>query len=220
MSNAFNTELRAQQEWSWLLAIWLFLGGTGSGLFLVFLAFELPPFYGAVALALILVGGVVLLLELGNPLRAWRGVFRAGTSWLSRGVLFVVLFVVSAFLSVVPRLEIFAWFAPLDNGLAVRLLGWFAGFCALMITLYPAFFFRSASRAIPFWNTPLLPLFFVGYALLGGAGNPVAAHPYANAPSQVAPLAVALIVIEAAMVAIHLTEMHAPGARRENPFGS
>ena len=87
MSNAFNMELRAQQEWSWLLAIWLFLGGTGSGLFLVFLAFGLPPFYGAVALALIVVGGVVLLLELGNPLRAWRGIFRAGTSWLSRGVL-------------------------------------------------------------------------------------------------------------------------------------
>ena len=211
MSNAFNMELRAQQEWSWLLAIWLFLGGTGSGLFLVFLAFDLAPFYGAVALALILVGGVVLLLELGNPLRAWRGIFRAGTSWLSRGVLFVVLFIVSAFLSVGPRLEIVSWPAPLDNSLAVRLLGWFAGLCALMITLYPAFFFRSTSRAIPFWNTPLLPLFFVGYALLGGAGVVLLLDPISPAPSQVALSAVALIVIEAAMVAIHLAEMQRSG---------
>jgi formate-dependent nitrite reductase membrane component NrfD len=211
VSNAFNMELRAQQEWSWLLAIWLFLGGSGSGLFLVFLGFDLPAFYGAVALALILVGGVVLLLELGNPLRAWRGIFGAGTSWLSRGVLFVVLFIVSALLSVGPRLEILAWLAPLDNSLAARLLGWFAGFCALMITLYPAFFFRSTSRAIPFWNTPLLPLLFVGYAVLGGAGLVLLLDPTARAPSQVVHLAVALIVIEAAMVAIHVTDMQRSG---------
>ena len=56
MSNAFNTELRAQQEWSWLLAIWLFLGGSGSGLFLLFVAFELPPYDAAVSLALIATG--------------------------------------------------------------------------------------------------------------------------------------------------------------------
>ena len=106
MSNAFNTELRAQQEWSWMLTIWLFLGGSGCGLFLLFLAFGLPPFYGAVALALILVGGIDLLLELGSPLRAWRTVFRAGTSWLARGACCVSLFIVAAALSVGPRLEI------------------------------------------------------------------------------------------------------------------
>ena len=97
MPDGFNTELTARQEWSWMLAIWLFFGGTGSGLFLLFLAFDLPPFYGAVALALIAVGGVDLLLELGNPFRLWRTILHPDTSWLSRGVLFVVLFLVSAF---------------------------------------------------------------------------------------------------------------------------
>ena len=91
MSNAFNMELRAQQEWSWLLAIWLFLGGTRQR--------PLPALSGLRAcrrsMALwrwrsILVGGVDLLLELGSPLRAWRAVFRAGTSWLSRGACCVV----------------------------------------------------------------------------------------------------------------------------------
>jgi formate-dependent nitrite reductase membrane component NrfD len=203
--------LRAQQEWSWLLTIWLFLGGSGCGLFLLYLAYGLPPFYGAVALALILVGGVDLLLELGSPLRAWRTVFRAGTSWLARGACCVSLFIVSAALSVVPRLEIVPFLAPLENSLIAQVLGWFAGLCAVIVILYPAFFFRSTSVAVPFWNTPLLPLFFVGYAVLGGAGLMLLLTPYASAPSQVETLAVALIVINAAMVAIHLTDMQRSG---------
>jgi formate-dependent nitrite reductase membrane component NrfD len=211
VSNGFNMDLRAQQEWSWLLTIWLFLGGSGSGLFLLFLAFGLPPFYGAVSLALILLGGIDLLLELGSPLRAWRTVFRASTSWLSRGACCVSLFIVSAALSIGPRLEIFSSLTPFRDSLAVQVLGWFAGLCAVVIILYPAFFFRSTSRAVPFWNTPLLLLFFVSYAVLGGAGVMLLLTPYASVPSQVETLAVALIVINAAMVAIHLVDMRRTG---------
>ena len=216
MSNAFNMDLRAQQEWSWLLAIWLFLGGSGSGLYVLYLAFGLAPFYGAVALGLILVGGIDLLVELGSPFRAWRVVFRAGTSWLSRGACCVSLFIVSAALALVPKLGIVPFSAPFANSLAVEVLGWFAGLCAVVIMLYPAFFFRSAARAVPFWNTPLLPLFFAGYALLGGAGV-VLLTPSAGAPAPIATLAVALIVINAAMIALHLTDMRrAGGSGRES----
>ncbi len=194
-----------------MLTIWLFLGGSGCGLFLLFLAFDLPAFYGAVALALVMVGGIDLLLELGSPWRAWRTVFRAGTSWLARGACCVSLFIVAAALSVGPRLEILSWLAPLENSLAVQVLGWFAGLCAVIVLLYPAFFFRSTSLAVPFWNTPLLPLFFVSYGVLGGAGLTLLLTPYASPPSEVETLAVALIVINAAMVAIHLTDMQRSG---------
>jgi formate-dependent nitrite reductase membrane component NrfD len=211
VSNAFNMDLRAQQEWSWLLAIWLFLGGTGSGLFLLYLALDLPAFYGALALALIVAGGVDLLVELGNPLRAWRTLFRAGTSWLSRGACCVSLFIVSAALAVGPRLAITSSFAPFHDNLAIQVLGWFAGLCAVVIILYPAFFFRSTSRAVPFWNTSLLPLFFVSYGILGGAGSMLLLTRYARAPSQIETLAVVLIVINAAMIAIHLTDMRRAG---------
>ena len=219
MSNAFNMELRAQQEWSWMLAIWLFLGGSGCGLFVLYLIFGLPPLYGALALALILVGGIDLLLELGSPLRAWRTVLRAGTSWLARGACCVSLFIVAAALSVGPRLEVLPFLAPLENSLAAQVLGWFAGLCAVIIILYPAFFFRSTSRAVPFWNTPLLPLFFVGYGVSGGAGVMLLLTPYASAPSAIETLAAVLIVINAAMVAIHLTDMQRSGGSGRNPSG-
>jgi formate-dependent nitrite reductase membrane component NrfD len=211
MANVFNMELRAQQEWSWLLAIWLFLGGTGSGLFLLFLAFELPAALGALSLGLIMGGGIVLLLELGNPLRAWRTLFRPGTSWLSRGVFFVLIFIASSAIVVGAKLEVFAWLSALDGSLAVRLVSWIAGLCALMIVLYPAFFFHSTSRAIPFWNTPLLPLLFISYAVLGGAGCVLLLKPLLGAPSQIEPLAVTLILINAALILIYLVTMNRAG---------
>ena len=49
MAQGFNTELKCQQEWGWLLTIWLFLGGSGSGLFLLFAIFDLPPFLALIA---------------------------------------------------------------------------------------------------------------------------------------------------------------------------
>jgi sulfite dehydrogenase (quinone) subunit SoeC len=218
VSSIFNAAPKAQQAWSWLLAIWLFLGGTGSGLFLVFLAFGLVHEFAALSLALVLTGGVVLLLELGSPLRAWRTVFRPGTSWLSRGVFFVLLFIVSCVLAVAPTFEVFSWLAWLDNSPAQELLRWVAGLCALMIILYPAFFFRSTSRAIPFWSTPLLPPLFVSYAALGGAGVVLLLSPQAtDALARAELLAVILIVANAVMISVYLMIMaHNGGSARES----
>jgi formate-dependent nitrite reductase membrane component NrfD len=212
VANAFNTQLRAQQEWAWLLAIWLFLGGTGSGLYLLYLLLGLPGYFAALALGLVLSGGVILLLELGSPLRAWRTVFRPGTSWLSRGVFFVFFFIVACFLAIAPSFEWFSWLPWAADGAAVRLLGWAAGLCALMIILYPAFFFHSTSLAIPFWNTRLLPLLFVSYAVLGGGGIVLLLSSYSGgiaAPVELA--AVVLIALNAVMIAIYLLAMYRAG---------
>ena len=184
MSLRFTTEFRAQQEWAWLLAIWLFLGGSGSGLFLLSQIFPLPPTFATLALALVLFGGVILLLELGSPLRAWRAFFRIGTSWLSRGVGFVVLFVGCAFLWLAPNFAPFAWLAPLSSGIVGKALPWIAALSAVMIMLYPAFFFRSTSRAIPFWSGPLLPVLFLSYAVLGAAGLVLLTSLYVTADLQ------------------------------------
>lgn len=217
MANAFNMDLRAQQEWSWMLAIWLFLGGTGTGLYLIYLVFGLAPVYGVVALGLVVVGGIDLLLELGSPFRAWRAVLRTGTSWLARGACCVFLFVIAAALSLGARLAVFSWLAPLETSPAGEALAWFAGLCAAIILLYPAFFFRSTSRAVPFWNTPLLPLLFVGYGLSGGTGVMLLMAPRTGAPAELGTLAAVLIVINAALVAIHLADMRRAGeAGRES----
>ncbi len=217
MAQRFNTSLSSQQEWSWLLAIWLFLGGSGSGLFLLFMIFDLPLAFAGISLGLVMCGGVVLLAELGNPLRVWRTVARPGTSWLSRGVLFVLIFLVTAVLSVGPEFAAFSWL-PVERGGAVSgISGWIAGLSALMIILYPGFFF-SSNRAIPFWNTPFIPVIFIGYSALGASGIVLVASGFMQgAAERMEALAVALIVINFVMVAAYLMAMNrAGGAARES----
>jgi formate-dependent nitrite reductase membrane component NrfD len=206
--NLFNTELRAQQEWAWLLATWLFLGGTGGGLFVLYAVLGLPPLFGALSLAIVLAGGIVLLLELGSPLRAWRALFRASTSWLSRGVFCVLFFIVSGSLFVAPQFAGGAWLTPIAGGAAAILLGWVAALSALMIMLYPAFFFRSTSRAIPFWNTPLLPVLFVCYAVLGAVGVILLLGAYSGGLlPQMRLLAALLIAVNAILIVMYLTSV-------------
>ena len=102
MVEKFTMELRGQREWAWLLALYLFLGSLGGCLFLFYWLFELPSVYALVAIALVLLGAVTLLFKLGSPQRAWRACFRPGTSWISRGVLFVCFFVLFGTLAIAP----------------------------------------------------------------------------------------------------------------------
>jgi len=215
MAHGFNTEFRSQQEWGWLLATWLFLSGSGSGLFLLFKVFNLPLAYALLSLGTIVLGGIVLLLELGNPIRAWRGVSRLATSWLSRGALSVSLFVLFGFLSVAPRLA--AWLPWSEGGTLSSVLGWVAALCALMITLYPGFFLAK-NRSIPFWNTALFPAISFGFALMGACGLALIAAALVGGDLRgIELLAAVLIVADFVMVVVHLTGMDAAGgAARES----
>ncbi len=168
MAERFNAELKCQHEWGWLLAAWLFLGGTGSALFLLFAIAGLARIYALLALGLLALGGLVLLFELGNPMRAWRGFFRARTSWLSRGVVSVFIFMVSAVLFIAPTFPSLAALPWSEGGAVATMLGWIAGISAAMIVLYPGFFL-SKNISIPFWNTPLLTAILVSYAALGAS---------------------------------------------------
>lgn len=209
MAHGFNTEFRSQQEWGWLLATWLFLSGSGSGLFLLFEVFNLPLAYALLSLGTIVVGGVVLLLELGSPFRAWRGVSRLATSWLSRGALSVSLFVLFGFLSVAPRLA--AWLPWREGGVLASILEWIAGLCALMITLYPGFFLAK-NRSIPFWNTALFPVISFGFALMGACGMALIAAAFLGGDLRgIELVAAVLIVADFAVVVVHLTGMGAAG---------
>ncbi len=207
MAQGFNTSLNCQQEWSWLLAIWLFLGGSGSGLFVLFKILGLAPVFAGISLGLVAVGGLVLLLELGNPLRVWRTVSRPGTSWLSRGVVFVLIFLVTGFLSVAPEFAPFSWLPVARGGAVSGSLEWVAGLCALMIILYPGFFL-SSNRAIPFWNTPFVPVLFVGFALLGGSGLVLLFSALLKTgSSSILTLAAVLIVINLILILVYLLVM-------------
>lgn len=217
MAEKFNAELKCQHEWGWLLAAWLFLGGTGSALYLLFAIAGLARIFALLALGLLALGGLVLLFELGNPVRAWRGFFRARTSWLSRGVVSVFFFMVSAVLFIAPTFSFFAWLPWGEGGVMGTILGWIAGLSAAMIVLYPGFFL-SKNISIPFWNTPLLTVILVSYAALGaGAVILMTSAFMAVELVWVETMAGGLIVLNAILIPVYFLVMaRAGGAAGES----
>jgi formate-dependent nitrite reductase membrane component NrfD len=204
----FDVKPRCQREWGWMLAMWLFLSGTAATLFLYYAAFGLPLGFAQLSLGLMLMGGVVLLLEQGNPARAWRAAARVKTSWLSRGVLFVSCFIASSVLYLVP-------IEMMDRDVLASIVS----VCALSVVLYPGFFLAK-NRSIPFWNTPLLPAVLVVNAALAAAAAVLAAGHYLMSSGRLpvfGTLAAVLTVASGGMVAIYLWAMYrAGGAAQES----
>jgi sulfite dehydrogenase (quinone) subunit SoeC len=211
MIGKFNVEQSSQGEWAWLLALYLFLGSLGGCLFLLVRIFSLPPAFAVVSIGLVLLGAVTIMFKLGSPQRAWRAISRPATSWISRGALCVACFFMFGCLSIAPSIAALSWLPWNDGTTLGSALGWVAALFALLTAIYPGFVV-SNFRAIPFWNTPLVPLLFFTYAALAAAG--VVLLGASSAPgnfAQVALLAEVLIVVNAALSAVHLLVMSRVG---------
>ena len=88
-----------QREWAWLIAAAFFFGTVGAGLF--FISFVIDFQLGAVV-ALLIVGvckGAAHMLFLGKPLRFPLAVRMWRTSWISRGVIAMFVFLVTTGMS-------------------------------------------------------------------------------------------------------------------------
>ncbi len=155
-----------QTEWIDRRGIFLWIafyaGGLGGGLYLVSLFFD--SLWGMFTSWLIIavVKGGAHLIYLGKPLRFWRIVFRPQTSWLARGIIFVFGFVI---LSAVQMAFTF-WLPGTAGEVIFKVL---AGIAALAVTVYTGFVLNTV-KAVPFWNSTLLPVLFVLCGILGGFG--------------------------------------------------
>lgn len=156
---------RPQREWAEgrgiLLILAHFLTGSGAGAWLF--AAPLGSNSGLVTgFLLAALGAVGHLLFLGRPERFWRMATRMGSSWISRGLVGLSLFLVTAsvYLALLFSASHRTTFAA--TLLAVSMLG------ALWTIVYKGFVWAS-SKGIPLWNTPLVPALYIAYALRGGA---------------------------------------------------
>ncbi len=172
----FTVDFRHQREWSWLIITAFFLGGVGGGLYLISNLIGFLP--GAwISLAIVAIGaGGALMLDLGHPERVLRLVSQPRRSWISRGTFFIALFVAFGFLSAIPTVSQFSWL-PWGNGTILgQVIQFLALVFALGVTIYTGFV-MSHSPSIAFWNSPLLPIVFVTYALMGGISVVFASSP-------------------------------------------
>jgi formate-dependent nitrite reductase membrane component NrfD len=157
-----------QREWIEQrgLLLWLafFFIELGAGAFFVASFFQSSEEMLAAMLAGWLVcgvlGGGIHILYLGHPLRAWRIMLNPGTSWISRGLIFVALFLLLGLIYIL--LSQFAGLSPAPL-LAV------ADIFAFLVIIYGGFAMNYV-KGISLWNTALLPVLYVVSGIWGGAG--------------------------------------------------
>lgn len=157
-----------QSQWIDGWGVWLWLafvvGGLGCGLYLVSLhnnyleGMIIGWVIGAV------LKGLTHLVYLGKPWRAWRAFLRPQTSWISRGIIFVLGYAVLGFAQWAPT--VLTWLPWSSEGLVLRGV---AALFAFLVMMYPGFTMGFV-RGIPFWNNGILPVVFITYGLLGGFG--------------------------------------------------
>jgi formate-dependent nitrite reductase membrane component NrfD len=161
---------RPQRHWAegrgLLLILGHFLSGVGAGtwLFSVWLGWTPGLVLATVVVA---ASGAAHLAFLGHPERFWR-MFKARTSWIARGFLAMNVFLAGAIVTLA---------APAGPVRAAGLVLSFAG--AAVIIGYKGNVY-AASKGVPFWNSPVLPILYAAYALRGGAALLLVALPVAG----------------------------------------
>ncbi len=160
---------QVQTNWAWLIAAYLFLGGVGSGAYVIAAingfadgSDSLSTTVGLwVSFPAVLIGTLCLLADLGQPAKAVLAGLKPGTSWIARGFWIISLFMLFAFLHLV-----FLKFLEVDsstlNAVAV------VGIVFAVGTMAYTGILLGAAKGIPFWRTGAVPVVFVVSALVTG----------------------------------------------------
>jgi DMSO reductase anchor subunit len=99
--------LRPTRQMEWIddkgIFLWLafFFSEIGAGLYFVSLFYEYRAGIVLGWLVTLILGGLIHVLYLGNPLRAWRMLMKPATSELSRGIWIIGVFAALGFLQMV-----------------------------------------------------------------------------------------------------------------------
>jgi polysulfide reductase chain C len=159
--------------WGPLIAWYLFLAGVGAGAYLIgiaatYLGERYQPlvkpgiFLGA---PLVAIGSGLLLLDLGNPLRFYLGFLRPQSSMISVGIVIITVFILLGLVHIAALM-----FKQVK--LSANALDWLGGINAVFAlgTAVYTGLLLGVVKAVPFWNTPILPMLFLVSALSTGVG--------------------------------------------------
>jgi len=160
----FMVSYTPQREWikGAGIKLWLafFFIELGAGMFFVASFFNSLWAISIGWLVCAVLGGGLHLLFLGKPLRFWRMVLSSGwkTSWISRGLIFVMLFLVLSLAHI--------FLSRLASPITGLLMA--ANVFAFITIIYGGFAMNYVN-GIPLWNTALIPILYVISGLWGGA---------------------------------------------------
>jgi formate-dependent nitrite reductase membrane component NrfD len=176
-------------------SIWLalFFTETGAGLFFVSLFFKNTAGMILGWVLCLLLGGGFFLVHMGHPLRAFRAVLRPQSSWISRGVIFINSFGILGLIYIITTIM-----APGHEYMVLKVI--MAALC-ILVAIY-AGMLMSFVRAIPLWNTGLLPMSYVVSGLWSGAEILLAIHLLSGAPVEQIELWIRILLPSFALILI------------------
>ncbi|MCU7849946.1 MAG: polysulfide reductase NrfD [Candidatus Thiodiazotropha sp. (ex Lucinoma kastoroae)] len=162
VGDSFKLGYRFQNFWDVPMATAFFFGELGAGTFLISMYFD---FIAGMILGLISTGvgkPFFHLTHMGVPAKSWRAVLRPDRSWISRGLISIMVFVPFGMLVVLD--QAFGW----SGGAFLGKLVMFVTVAAALVVMTYQGFAMSHSSSISLWNTGLMPVSSMAYALLSG----------------------------------------------------
>jgi formate-dependent nitrite reductase membrane component NrfD len=158
-----------QRSWGWLIVFYIFLAGLGGGTFLFSFILLLTAKYENIAKTGVLLGplvvlfaSILLLFDLGSPIRAYR-LFTAPktlmTSWMTRGAWILTAFIILGLAYALPAFVLFKWLPWNQTSGWGQGIGIAAAVLSLIVPVYPGLLL-AVIKSIPLWNTSALPPIF------------------------------------------------------------
>ena len=199
---------RFQRHWDNSMAYAFYCCEVGAGLF--FVSLLLDNLAGMVlGLLLVSTGKPYFhLTHMGVPMKSWRAMLRPDRSWISRGLLGLMGMVGFGVLALLVMV-----FGEGNSPTALWGLKLLAGGFALVCATYQGFA-MSHSSAIAIWNSAIMPLSSLLYALSSGLALAMLLLP-ADTAAGLAPI---LLLLLLGLALVQLMFLHAgwhggPGAR-------
>ncbi len=160
-----------QTVWGWPIAIYLFLAGVAAGAYLAaayvwYKHGDSPVSRTGIFLTAPCVGVSILFLffDLGAPLRFMLAFLKPFSSMISVGTwVLTIFFIISAF-------QWLKCFKAREDILEFSNIIWLVGSIFAVATAVYTGVLLGVVKAIPFWNTPLLPVLFFISAVSTGIG--------------------------------------------------
>jgi formate-dependent nitrite reductase membrane component NrfD len=224
-------DAQLQRRWDIHHATWFSLMGIGGGIFILSRLADLEmrlglwlglPLVDLVSFVAIGVGGLVLIADLGRPLRFIRALARPGTSWISRGAIADFVFLVVGGALVLPGLDLMGArpFARLPwDAAASNRVGWTLEVLALLsaaVVVYYAGQVLADRTHVPYWRSPAIPVQFVLSSLAASMGVVMLMQVAQREPIGAGQFGFVIAALGLLMIAVilHLrTDAEAPGKR-------
>ena len=195
MNYEWMTKPTPQEEWieGGGKTIWLalFFTETGAGLFFVSIFFRNPLGMILGWVLCLVLGCGFFMLHMGHPLRAYRAILRPQSSWISRGGIFL-----SSFGALGALYIVLALLAPDRDFTVLKVI---TAILCVFVAIY-AGMLMSYVRAIPLWNSGLLPMSYVVAGLWSGAEILLAIHLLTGAPIEQLELWIRILLPSFALV--------------------